>query len=165
MGYFTCQAQRSTNCSRFYLISNSWWNPRWRPCLVTSQASSSATTHKIYLMLLRRSKAFHWGQNRFEILQHLKTLGRGSINLLLYYGGAMTLRVCPSVKYLLGFSPRGPSILCGSRFFLYTILNHEKPKTGLQASMTMYYVIADFYTIFYTIFFSLFDAFSLLVKK
>ena len=87
------------------------------------------------------------------------------MNLLLYHGGAMTLRVCPSVKYLLGFSPRGPSILCGSRFFLYTILNHEKPKTGLQASMTMYYVIADFYTIFYTIFFSLFDDFSFLVKK
>ena len=39
---------------------------------MTSQASSSATTHKIYLILLRRSKAFHWRQ-------HIKTLGRGSI--------------------------------------------------------------------------------------
>ena len=47
----------------FNLISNSLPNPRrwsrWRPLLVTSQASSSSTTHKIYLILLRRSKAFH----------------------------------------------------------------------------------------------------------
>ena len=35
-------------------------------------ASSSTTTHKIYLILLRRSKAFHWRQNHFEILQHIK---------------------------------------------------------------------------------------------
>ena len=31
----------------FNLISNSWKNTRWRPLLVKSQASSSATTHKI----------------------------------------------------------------------------------------------------------------------
>ena len=31
----------------------------------------------IYLILLRRSKAFHWRQNRFEILQHMKNLGEG----------------------------------------------------------------------------------------
>ena len=43
-----------------------------RPLLVTSQASSSATTYKIYLILLRRSKAFHLRQNPFEILQHIK---------------------------------------------------------------------------------------------
>ena len=42
-----------------------------------SQASSSATTHKIYLILLRRSKAFHWRQNRFEILQHIKNSEEG----------------------------------------------------------------------------------------
>ena len=35
----------------FNLISNSWKNPRWRPLLVTSQASSSATTHRMYLIL------------------------------------------------------------------------------------------------------------------
>ena len=35
---------------------NPWWRPRWRPCLMTSQVSSRATTHKIYLILLRRSK-------------------------------------------------------------------------------------------------------------
>ena len=37
-----------------------------------SQASSSAATDKIYLILLRRSKAVHLRQNRFEILQHIK---------------------------------------------------------------------------------------------
>ena len=39
-----------------------------------SQTSSSATTHKIYLILLRRSKAFHQRRNRFEILQHIKNI-------------------------------------------------------------------------------------------
>ena len=44
---------------------------------MTSKASSSATVHKIYLILLRRSKAFQWRQNRFEILQHIKISGEG----------------------------------------------------------------------------------------
>ena len=39
---------------------------------MTSQAFSSATIRRIYLILLRRSKAFQWRQNRFEILQHIK---------------------------------------------------------------------------------------------
>ena len=47
--------------------------PRWRPFLGTSQASSSATTHKIWLILLRRWNAFQWRQNLFEIQQHIKT--------------------------------------------------------------------------------------------
>ena len=42
--------KKIANSRSFYLISNSWQNPRrrpkWRPCLVTSQASNSATTHK-----------------------------------------------------------------------------------------------------------------------
>ena len=46
--------------------------------LVTSQASSSAATDKIYLILLRRSKAVHLRQNRFEILQHIKNSREGS---------------------------------------------------------------------------------------
>ena len=79
MCYFACQVQTIINFCSLYLISNSW-RPRWRPCLVTSQTSSSATTRKIYLMLSRRSKAFHRRQNCFEILQHIKTLERGSIN-------------------------------------------------------------------------------------
>ena len=32
-------------------------------------------TLKMYLILLRRSKAFHWRQSRFEILQHQKLQG------------------------------------------------------------------------------------------
>ena len=43
-----------------------------------SQASSSAATDKIYLILLRRSKAVHLRQNRFEILQHIKNSREGS---------------------------------------------------------------------------------------
>ena len=47
--------QKKTVSRGFNLISNSWWNPRWqprwRPFLVTSQASSSATTRIIYLIL------------------------------------------------------------------------------------------------------------------
>ena len=70
--------QKIINSRGFYLISNSWKNPRWRPYLMTSQASSSATTHKLYLILLRRSKAFHWRQNRFEILQRVKNAGEES---------------------------------------------------------------------------------------
>ena len=42
---------------------------------MTSHASSSATINKIYLIFLRRSKAFQWRQNRFEILQHIKNSG------------------------------------------------------------------------------------------
>ena len=59
------------------------WGPRWQPCLVTLQASSNAATHKPppNLILLIRSKAFHWKQNRFEILQHTKNpRDRDSIN-------------------------------------------------------------------------------------
>ena len=44
---------------------------------MTSHASSSATINKIYLILLRRSKVFQWGKNRFEILQHIKNSGEG----------------------------------------------------------------------------------------
>ena len=37
-----------------------------------------STTHAIYLILKRRSKAFHWRQNHFEILQHIKNPGGGA---------------------------------------------------------------------------------------
>ena len=72
------------------------WRLRWRPLLVTSQASSSATTHKIYLILLRRSKAFYC----FEILQHIKN-SRGGFHPSpphLYHGGGLNLRVRPRVN-------------------------------------------------------------------
>ena len=47
---FMCyyQAQKITISRGFKLISNSSKNPRWRPLLVATQTSSSATTHKIY---------------------------------------------------------------------------------------------------------------------
>ena len=48
------------------------------PLLVTSQASSSAATDKIYLILIRRSKAVHLRQNRFKLLQHIKNSREGS---------------------------------------------------------------------------------------
>ena len=72
------------------------------PLLVTSQASSSATTHKVYLSLLRRLKAFHWRQNRFEILQHIKNSREGfrpTPPHSLYHGRGMNLRVRPRVKH------------------------------------------------------------------
>ena len=65
---------------------------------MTSQASSSATTHNIYLTLLRRSKAFQWRQNRSEILQQIKNLGSGSFKRPLYHGGGINLRVRPRVN-------------------------------------------------------------------
>ena len=39
-----------------------WWRHR---------LPAAPPPNKIYLVLLRRSKAFHWRQNRFEILQHI----------------------------------------------------------------------------------------------
>ena len=66
-----------------------------------SQASSSATTQKIYLILLSRSKAFHWRQNHFKILQHIKTSREGFHQpppTPLYHGGGMNLHVCPKFK-------------------------------------------------------------------
>ena len=67
---------------------------------MTSQASSSATTHKIYLIVLRRSKAFHWRQNRFKILQDFKNSGEGFHQPPppLYHGEAMNLLVRPRVN-------------------------------------------------------------------
>ena len=90
-----------------HLISKSSYNLRWRPrwwqLLVTSQASSSATTHKIYLTLLRRSKDFHWMQNHLEILQHIKNFREGFHQRPphpMYHGGGMNLHVLPRVKFI-----------------------------------------------------------------
>ena len=78
--YFTCEAQKIIIYRDFNLISNSWWNPRWRSLLVTSQGLQQRYPPlKINLMLLSRRKAFHWRQNRFEILQiiRIKNPGEG----------------------------------------------------------------------------------------
>ena len=54
---------------------------KMQPLLVTSQASSSATTHKIYLILLRRSvRLFTKGKIVSKYCNISKTAGRGSIN-------------------------------------------------------------------------------------
>ena len=65
------------------LISYSWqsrrWRPRWRPLLLTSQGSSSATTHKY--TSLRKIKGFLLRAKVFRNTATCqKTLGRGSIN-------------------------------------------------------------------------------------
>ena len=50
--------KKNTISRSFNLISNPRWRPRWRPLLVTSQASSSATNHKIYLIFVKKVKGF-----------------------------------------------------------------------------------------------------------
>ena len=73
------------------------WRPRWRPLLVTSQASSGATTHKIYLILLRRSKAFHYLKvksfRNTAICQKLRGRLPSIPTSPLYHGRGMNLRV------------------------------------------------------------------------
>ena len=74
--------KKNTISRGYNLIFNSFVKSdmvaKMAPLLVTSQASSSAATDKIYLILLRRSKAVHLRQNRFEILQHIKNSREGS---------------------------------------------------------------------------------------
>ena len=75
--------KKNTISRSYNLIFNSFVKShmvaKMAPLLVTSQASSSAATDKIYLILLRRSKAaVHLRQNRFEILQHIKNSREGS---------------------------------------------------------------------------------------
>ena len=95
---------------------NKKWRPKWRPLLMPSQASSSATTNKMYLILLRRAKAFHWRQNRLEILQHIKNWRQGfhhppsppATPLVARWG--YELRVRPRVKtafIMYGWGPWG----------------------------------------------------------
>ena len=55
-------------------------NPTWRPLLVTSQTSSGATTHKIYLVLLRRSKVSTKGKIVSKYCNISKPPGKGSIH-------------------------------------------------------------------------------------
>ena len=99
---FYVKHKKVNNARGFYITFNSWWNLRWRPgwqpYLVTSQASRSATTHEIYLVLLRRSKAFNWRQNRFQILPHIENSGEGFHQPHLYHGGGMTFLVRPRIN-------------------------------------------------------------------
>ena len=60
--YSTNRAQKINSRGFTWSLANSWLNPRWRrrwwPCLVTSWASSSATTHKIIPHLIEKIKGF-----------------------------------------------------------------------------------------------------------
>ena len=102
------------------------WRPRWWQLLVTSQASSSATTHKIYLTLLTRSRDFHWRQNHLQILQHMKNFREGFHQPPpppLYHGGGVNLRVRPRVKYI----DLGIGTIKEAFRFQDEILNEVKP--------------------------------------
>ena len=82
----------------FNRISNSWCNPRWQSLLVTRWASSSASTCKMYLILLtEKIKDFPLKEKIFS-----KPQKEGSINPLppLYHVRGMNLRVRPRVKLL-----------------------------------------------------------------
>ena len=86
MRYFTCSAQKiNSHCFTWFLILDKIQDggqdgnhaAKMATILVTSQTSSSATTHKIYLILKRRftlkdQRLSTEGKNRFEILQHIK---------------------------------------------------------------------------------------------
>ena len=61
--------------------------------LVMSQASSSDTTPKIYLILLRRSMAF-------KILQHIKNSGEGFVPPLVPRWGV-------NLRYIRGLNSKG----------------------------------------------------------
>ena len=81
------------------LITNPRWRPKWWPLLVTSQASSSATTLKIYFILLRRGFPLkvNWFQNTET---YIKNSGRGSIHTPsppLYHSGSMNSHARPRV--------------------------------------------------------------------
>ena len=98
MCHLPCKAQKITISCSFILISNSWWNPRWQPLLVTSQASSSAITHEIYLILLRRG--FPLEVNSFQNTATYQKLRGGVLPTPpppLYHSGGMNLHVHPRV--------------------------------------------------------------------
>ena len=59
--------------------SRNRWQPRWWPLLLILKTSSSATTRKIYLNLLRRSQAFTEAKIISKYCNISKTLGKGSI--------------------------------------------------------------------------------------
>ena len=83
MCYYSCQEQKITIYHGFILISNSWLNPRWQPLFVTSQVSSSASTHKIYLILFRDQRLSTEGKIVLKHCNISKTMRRGSIHKLL----------------------------------------------------------------------------------
>ena len=85
-----------------------------------------------------------------------KTLGWCSIDLLLYRGGGMTLRVCPRLKFWSGFSSRVTSILCGSWSSLYTITTRNPSlvfKRVWQCIILYYTMLSPVFILFFIQFF------------
>ena len=85
---------------------------RYMLCFIFALVKISISfVSKVFLTLSnsRRSKAFHWRQNRFEILQHIKKLkggGWGSIKAPpppLYHVGDTSLRVRPNQICVVSF--------------------------------------------------------------
>ena len=64
--YFISEAQKITIYRDFNLISNSWWNPRWRPLLVTS------IKNKITTYLLRQVTRREKGQSSILLLSQFR---------------------------------------------------------------------------------------------
>ena len=98
--YSTNRAQKKSILAVFTRsLANSWLNPRWRPrwwpCLVTSWASSSATTHKIIPHLVEKIKGFPL-KIVFKYCNISKTLGRGSITPLVPRWGYSFACTCTS---------------------------------------------------------------------
>ena len=122
MCYLLCQAQKITN-------SNSWinqrWRPRWRPLLMTSRASSSATTHKIYLILLRNQRPSTEGKIAFR-------------NTATYHGGGMNLRVRLRVnslerqKFVSEKRQQSQIFCCPIVTCKYGILGQKAPQQGYE---------------------------------
>ena len=72
-----------------YSWSNSRWGPRWRPLLVTSEVSSAATTHKIYLIVLRRKRLSTKGKIVLKYCKTYQISGKGFRQSLPYHRGAV----------------------------------------------------------------------------
>ena len=78
----------------FNLIPTAWKNPSWGPLLVTSQASSSATTHKIYLFLRRSLRPSAEGKIVWKCCNISETLGRAPSTTPLHPYATVGVGIC-----------------------------------------------------------------------
>ena len=104
--YFAYQAQKLTIHRDFNLISNSWWNPRWRQrwrlLLVTSK-----TQRPLVVLPLKKYTSSFWEDQRIStkdriiILQHIKnSTVEGSINSPSLLCTTMGVWICVYVRGL-----------------------------------------------------------------
>ena len=103
MCYFSYKAQKNIISRGFNLMSNSWQKPKWRLLLVTSQASSSTTTPKNILHLVKKIKGFPLKVKSFQnTATYQKLLGEVPSTPPppppLYHTRGMNLRVRPRDK-------------------------------------------------------------------